>query len=165
MHCSNPLSNFKPTLPGAVFSHPVVSGSATPWTVTQQAPPSMGFSRKEHWGGPPCPPPGALTKPGIEPRSPASQVDSLPSEPQGKPNFAFVMVSHCSVGRLCPPLGDLWTAAHRASLSFPISQSLLAHVCWAGDAIQPSHPLSSPSVALLGHGYMIIFQAYLSHDI
>ena len=30
-------------------------------------------------------PPGSLRKPGIEPRSPISQVDSLPSEPLGKP--------------------------------------------------------------------------------
>ena len=26
--------------------------SATPWTVAYQAPPSMGFSRQEHWSGP-----------------------------------------------------------------------------------------------------------------
>ena len=41
----------------------------------------------------------------------------------------------------------LWSAAYQASLSFTISQSLLkqTHVCWVSDAIQPSHPLSSPS--------------------
>ena len=33
-----------------------------------------------------------------------------------------------------------WTSAHQASLSFTIT-----HVHWIGDAIQPSHPLSSPS--------------------
>ena len=27
----------------------------------------MGFSRQEHWSGLPCPPPGDLTDPGIEP--------------------------------------------------------------------------------------------------
>ena len=32
-----------------------------------------------------CPPPGALPNPGIEPRSPALQADSLLSEPPGKP--------------------------------------------------------------------------------
>ena len=26
---------------------------ATPWTVADQAPPSMGFSRQEHWSGVP----------------------------------------------------------------------------------------------------------------
>ena len=33
----------------------------------------------------PCPPPGDLPNPGIEPRSPALQVDSLLSEPPEKP--------------------------------------------------------------------------------
>ena len=44
-----------------------------------------GFSRQEYWSGLPCPPLGDLPNPGIEPRSPAWQVDSLPSEPPGKP--------------------------------------------------------------------------------
>ena len=46
---------------------------ATPWTVAQQAPLSMGFSRQEHWSGLPFPSPGDLPDPGIEPRSPALQ--------------------------------------------------------------------------------------------
>ena len=33
----------------------------------------------------PFPSPGDLSNPGIEPRSPALQADSLPAEPQGKP--------------------------------------------------------------------------------
>ena len=49
----------------------------------------MGFSRPEYWSGLPCPPPGDLHNPGIEPRSPALQVDSLPAEPQGKPYMFF----------------------------------------------------------------------------
>ena len=44
---------------------------ATPWTVANQAPPSMGFSRQEYWSGLPFPSPGDLPNPGIEPRSPA----------------------------------------------------------------------------------------------
>ena len=43
---------------------------ATPWTVAYQAPPSMGFSRQEHWSGVPFPSPGALPDPGIEPSLP-----------------------------------------------------------------------------------------------
>ena len=39
-----------------------------------------------------------------------------------------------------------WAAAHQASLSFTISLSLLTHVHWVNDAIQPSHPLSPPSL-------------------
>ena len=29
-----------------------------------------GFSRREYWSGLPCPPPGDIPNPGIEPRSP-----------------------------------------------------------------------------------------------
>ena len=42
-----------------------------------------GSSRQEYWSRLPCPPPGDLPNPGMEPRSPALQVDSLPSEPPG----------------------------------------------------------------------------------
>ena len=49
--------------------------------------PSMGFSRQEYWIGWPFLPLGDLPDPGIERGSPALQVDSLPSEPPGKPNF------------------------------------------------------------------------------
>ena len=58
---------------------------ATPWTAAHQAPPSLGFSRQEHWSGLPCPPPGDLPKPGIKLRSPALQADFLLPEPLGKP--------------------------------------------------------------------------------
>ena len=58
---------------------------ATLWTVANQAPLSMVFSRQEYWSRLPFPSPGDLPNPGIEPGSPALQVDSLPSEPLGKP--------------------------------------------------------------------------------
>ena len=46
---------------------------------------STGFSRQEYWSSIlPCPPPGDLSNPGIEPRSPALQVGSLPAELPGK---------------------------------------------------------------------------------
>ena len=57
----------------------------TPWTVACQTPPSMRFSRQEYWSGLPFPSPGGLPDPGIEPRSPALQADSFPTELQGKP--------------------------------------------------------------------------------
>ena len=59
----------------------------TLWTVTHQAPLSMGFSRQEYWSEMRCPPPGDLPNRGIKPTSlasPALQVDSLPTEPPGK---------------------------------------------------------------------------------
>ena len=51
-----------------------------PWAVAHQAPLSMGFPRQGYWSGLPIPPPGDLSNPGIQPRSPALQADSLPSE-------------------------------------------------------------------------------------
>ena len=57
----------------------------TPWTVSWQAPLTMGFSRQEHWCGLPTPSPGDLPNSRTEPGSPALQADSLPSEPPGKP--------------------------------------------------------------------------------
>ena len=47
-----------------------------------QAPLSMEFSRQEYWSQLPCPFPGDLPNPGIKPRSPALQADSLLSEPR-----------------------------------------------------------------------------------
>ena len=38
----------------------------TLWIGARQAPQSMGFSRKEHWSGFPCPPSGDFPDPGIE---------------------------------------------------------------------------------------------------
>ena len=58
---------------------------ATPWTVSHQAPQSMGFSRQEYWSGLPFPSPGDLPDAGIKPRSPELQADALTSEPAGKP--------------------------------------------------------------------------------
>ena len=51
---------------------------------------SWGFSRQEYWSGLPCPPPVDLPNPGIEPRSPSLQADSLPSKPPGKSTNAGV---------------------------------------------------------------------------
>ena len=50
---------------------------------------SMGFSRPEYRSGWPFPSPGDLPNPGIEPRSPALQENSLPAEPPGKPRVIF----------------------------------------------------------------------------
>ena len=42
---------------------------ATSWTIAHQAPLSMGFPRQEYWSGLPCPSPGDLPNPGVEPIS------------------------------------------------------------------------------------------------
>ena len=55
-----------------------------PWTVACQALLFMEFSRQEYWSGLPFPPSRELFDPGIKPRSPAFQADSLPTEPPEK---------------------------------------------------------------------------------
>ena len=50
---------------------------APPWTVAQNAPLSIRFPEQKYWRGLPFPSPGDLPDPGIKPRSPALQVDSL----------------------------------------------------------------------------------------
>ena len=52
----------------------------TPWSIQ-----SMEFSRPEYWSGWPFPSLEDLPNPGIKPRSPTLQADSLPAEPPGKP--------------------------------------------------------------------------------
>ena len=116
----------------------------TPWTVAYQASPSMGFSRQKYWSGLPFPSPGHLPDPGIEPRSPTLEEDALTSEPPGKPRRKLVQFS--SVARSCPTLCD---PMNRSTPGLPVHHQLpdlaQTHIHRVGGAIQPSHPLSSPS--------------------
>ena len=114
----------------------------------------MEFSRPKYWNRWPFPSPGDLANPGIEPKSPTLQADSLSSEPPGicinninefsdlnRLVFRAVVQSLSPVQLFATP----WTAARQAPLSYTISWSLLKLVHWMDDAIQPSHPLSTPS--------------------
>ena len=86
-----------------------MSDSANPWTVAYQAPLSMGFSRQEYWSGLPFPSPGDLPDPGIKPRSPSLQADSLPAEPPGKPSYVsgpilnaqYILKDYIFISTLC----------------------------------------------------------------
>ena len=62
------------------------------WTAARQAPLSMELSRQEHWSVLPFPSPEDLLNPGIEPGSPAWQVDPLLSEPAGKHSKSIIWV-------------------------------------------------------------------------
>ena len=59
---------------------------ATPWTVDQQAPLSMKYSRQEYWSVLPFPSPGDLPNPGIESMPPALAGRFFTTEPPGKPD-------------------------------------------------------------------------------
>ena len=71
----------------------------TPWTITYQAPLFMGFSRQEYWSGLPFPSPGDLPDPRIEPGFPTLQIDTLLSEPPGKPELR---------GKSTRNVGSIW---------------------------------------------------------
>ena len=58
-----------------------------PWTVTYQAPPSMGFSKQEYWKGLPFPSPGELPNPGTELSSLALASVFFTTEPPGAPTW------------------------------------------------------------------------------
>ena len=77
--------SFLKAIEGSVFTCSDVSDSLQ---LCEQQPTSLlcpwGFSRQEYWSGLPCPPPGDLPNPGIEPRSPTLQADSLPAELRGR---------------------------------------------------------------------------------
>ena len=58
------------SIPVCVLSYSVLSCIqlfVTPWTVGRQAPLRMGFPSREYWSGLPCPSPGDLPDPRIEP--------------------------------------------------------------------------------------------------
>ena len=58
-----------------------------------------------------------------------------------------------------------WTAACQASLSYQLLELAQTHVHWVGDAIQPSHPLLSPSPPafnLLQHQDLLQCQLFAS---
>ena len=71
-------------------------------TVAHQAPLCMEFSRQEYWSVLSFPSPGDFPDPQIEPGSPALQVDSLPSEPPGKPQMKLALVKSNST--VVPPI-------------------------------------------------------------
>ena len=79
-----------------------------------------------------------LLDPGIELESPALQTDSLP--------VVCGSVQFSSVAQSCPTLCDLM---NHSTPGLPVHCQLpeftQIHVHWVGDAIQASHPLSSPS--------------------
>ena len=110
-------------IPDAVLSHSVISNSLRPHGLqsTRLLCPCE-FSRQEYWRGLPCPSAWDLPNSGIEPSSPALQVDFLPSEPPGK--VEYLMTNHWSqsfpgVGGLDPPLHKSHRRLGITLLQFP----------------------------------------------
>ena len=79
----------------------------TPWTVTCQAPLSMGFPRQEYWSRLPFPSPGDLPYPETEFPSPALASRFFTTEPAGKTiaNTTPVKNQFWCLLLNCPPMG------------------------------------------------------------
>ena len=100
------------------------------WAIARQSPLFVGFSRQEYWSGLPFPSPGDLPNPGIEPRSPTLQVDSLPAEPQGKPKNTGVGSLSLSPEDLPNPGSETGSPALQAdSLPTELSGNLSINFC------------------------------------
>ena len=116
---------------------------ATVRTIAHQAPLSMAFSRQEYWSGMPFSSPGDLPDPRIEPESftfPALAGKFFTTSATWMPPS----VQFSSVAQSCLALCD---PMDRTMPVLPVHCQLpeftQTHVHGVGDAIQPSHPLSS----------------------
>ena len=102
--------------------------------------------RQEYWSGSPFPSPGDLPDPEIESVCPELAGGPLPLNHQGNPSRIFNSVQFSSVTQSCPTLCN---PMNRSTPGFPVHHQLpeftQTHVHRVSDAIQPSHPLSSPS--------------------
>ena len=94
----------------------------------------MGFSRQEPWNGLLCPPSGDLSDPGIEPTS-----LMFPALAGGFFSTIKTRMCCCSVAKQCPTHATPLTAAHQASVSFTISQSLPEFI--SNESVMPSNHL------------------------
>ena len=117
-------------------SRSVMSNSLWPHGLPRQAPLSTEFSRQEYWNEYQFPSLGDLPDPGTERRCPVLQADALPSEPPVSVQFSHSVTSNS----LRPH--DHSTPGLPVHHQLPSTQT---HVHQVGDAIQPSHPLASPS--------------------
>ena len=104
--------------------HFSLSDSLQPHGCSQQAPLSMGFSRKEYWSGLSFPPAGDFPNPGIEPRSPTLSADSLSSEPLGKPKNTGVGSLFLLQG-IFPTQKSNWGLLHCRQILYPLSYLIL----------------------------------------
>ena len=91
----------------------------------------MEFSRPEYWSGWPFPSPEELPNPGIKPRSPALQADSLPAEPQGKPKNTGVG-SISLLQRIFPTQELNWDLLHCKQILYQLRYQGSPRTCTCG---------------------------------
>ena len=114
--------------------------SAAPGTA-HWAPLSLRSPRQEYWSRVPFPTAGDLLHPEIEPASLVS-----PASAGRYFTTQFRSVQFSSVVQSCPTLCDPMNCSTPGlPVHHKLPESTQTHVHWVGDAIQPSHPLSSNS--------------------
>ena len=95
--------------------------------------------------------PGDLPNPGIKPRSPTLQADSLPAEPQGKPKV-YVAAAAAKSLQLCPTLRDPMDCSLPGSSTHGIFQArVLEWGAIAFSEVYVSIPLIRNTVMTLFH--------------
>ena len=141
----------------------VMSDSVMPWTTAHQALLFMEFSRQEYWS--------RRSFPTTQGSNPCLlhllhwQADSLPLHHPGSSIFTVQFSSVAqSCQTLCDPM-DCGTPRFLVYHQFPEFIQTQSH--WVGDAIQPSHPLSSPSPSTLNLSqHQGLFQGFsYSHQV
>ena len=163
----------------------------TPWTVTYQAPLSMGFPRQEYWSGLPFPSRGDLPNPEMEPCLLHWQVASLPLSHSRSPRisniiwclsflvcltFLGIIISRSNIATngiisfFISSVQSLsrvwlfltpWTAARQASLSITNSRSLPELM--SIELVMPSnHLILCRPLLLLPYIWVIFHYSFLS---
>ena len=127
----------------AVLSCSVVSDSLRPRGLQPATLCPWRFSRQEYWSGLPCLPPGDLLNPGIKPRSLALHVDSLPSEPPGKPKNTGVGSLSLLQGNF-PTQKSNWGLLHCRWILYQLS-----HLGSLSDNIQETETLQGKVCTLM----------------
>ena len=136
----------------------------TLWTGALQAPLSMEFSRQKYWIRLPCPPPGDLHDPGIEPASLCLlhwQADSLPLVPPGKPNLLWLVLMPV----LCQYFTLLdWSLGQMknhmlGSLDSKLPYEILSTLC--SQALEFCYLIDDSTTSDMSHNFALVLLIYL----
>ena len=134
------------------FSH--VQLFAIPQTVAHQAPLFIEFCRQEYWSELPCPPPGDLPNPGIEPVSltqPALAGGFFTTSATWEaPKIVVLMLSHVQL--FVTP----WTVAHQAPLSMGIFQARILEWVSMPSSMGSSQPRDQTHVSPIAGGFFTV---------
>ena len=122
------------------------------------------FSRPEYWSGKPFPSPVDLPDPEIEPRSPALQVDSLPTQLSGKPNKPAICSPTCCIQYASKIWKtQQWPQDWKRPVFTPIPKKGNAKECLA---------LKVHTIALISHASKVMFkilqarlQQHVNHEL